>query len=59
MFKKVSCEQKGIMQLRFVDHIILIATRIDEAQNMLTNTNIATKEVGLQINFSRTQFILP
>lgn len=63
-FKRINWDEMGIKvdgeflsHLRFADDIVITADSIDQAQSMLTSLHAACKDVGLKINFAKTQFM--
>lgn len=50
VFKRLKWEE-----MRFADDIVITADGIDQAQTMLESIHEACKEVGLKINFTKTQ----
>lgn len=64
MFKRTNIENLGIningeklSHLRFADDLILITDDLKEAQEMLSELNLASREVGLKINTGKTKFM--
>lgn len=53
----INIDGEYLNHLRFTDDIMLIADRLDDAQKMLDDLNNSTRQVGLNINFSKTQFM--
>ncbi|KAK4876845.1 hypothetical protein RN001_009351 [Aquatica leii] len=43
--------------LRFADDLVLITDKIDEANKMLQELKAASKEVGLDINYTKTRYM--
>lgn len=44
-----------LADLRFADHIVLFGDRIGNARKMLKRLQEAFRQVGLKINFAKTQ----
>lgn len=64
MFKKINFGEMGINingeklnHLRFADDILLITERVDEAREMLSRLETASKSIGLKINTNKTQYM--
>lgn len=63
MFTRTNIENLGIniigeklSHLRFADDLILITNDLKEAQEMMSELNLASREVGLKINIGKTKF---
>ena len=64
-YKKIKWEDKGInidgehlSHLIFADDIVLVAKSPEELDSMLTDIQIASKPVGLNMNLSKTTVML-
>ncbi|WKX90427.1 hypothetical protein Q1695_009352 [Nippostrongylus brasiliensis] len=49
---------KRISNLRFADDIVLISNSTAEAEEMLSELNMADRKIGLDMNMSKTQFMV-
>ncbi|VDO91672.1 unnamed protein product [Heligmosomoides polygyrus] len=49
---------KRISKLRFADDIVLISTSTAEVEEMLNELNVAGMKIGLDMNMSKTQFMV-
>ncbi|WKY12022.1 hypothetical protein Q1695_003521 [Nippostrongylus brasiliensis] len=49
---------KRISNLRFADDIVLISNSTAEAEEMLSELNMAGRKIGLDMNMSKTQFMV-
>ncbi|VDP29543.1 unnamed protein product [Heligmosomoides polygyrus] len=49
---------KRISNLRFADDIVLISTSTAEVEKMLNELNVAGMKIGLDMNMSKTQFVV-
>lgn len=53
----LNIDEKNPNKLRFADDILLITNDLDESEVMLNEFSPAIKEVGLQMNETKTNFL--
>lgn len=53
----VNIDGKRPNHLQFADDVVLIAVRLDDAQRMLETLYDSCQQVGLNINFSKSQYM--
>ena len=56
--KEINIDGEHLSHLIFADDIVLVAKSPEELESMLTDTHLASKPVGLNMNLSKTMVML-